>query len=118
MKKIFIICSLFLSTTIVSMAQTCEEIPLEVTIIDPTENIPPIRRGPVAIPRITLIDGVLYFSSSCNGCFLHLLNENGDIEYSAVIPTGNSITLPSYLSGTYRIEIIRGYFCLWGFIHL
>lgn len=96
-----------------------EEIDFEVGIVDPTENHEPFHKGPVLVPSVSLDGYTLYFATSCDGCTLCLLDENDTVVYSTVIPTGTtSLVLPSYLSGEYEIQIIRGNYCFYGYIIL
>lgn len=76
-------------------------------------------RSPVLIPHVGIDGYSLLFYTPCDGSTLRLLDENDNVVYSTVIPDGTStLVLPSYLSGNYRIEIIRGAFCFWGYIEL
>jgi len=73
----------------------------------------------VVIPTITQDGNTLTFITSCDNCTLRLINEDDEIEYSVIIPSDtHTMVLPSYLSGEYRIEIVRGNFCFWGYIYL
>ena len=50
---------------------------------------------------------------------LELRDEDDNVVYSTVIPTGTtSLFLPSYLSGNYEIQIIQGNLCFYGYIIL
>lgn len=92
---------------------------LQVRIIDPTQPLKPIGRSPIAIPTIYLDRHNLQFETQCDDCTLQFVNEDGDIEYSITIPTNTtSLTLPSYLSGEYELQIIRGQFCFYGYVEL
>lgn len=96
-----------------------EEVDLQVRIYDPTSPNKPIKRSPVLVPSLSLSDHTLYFNTSCDGCTLQLINEDGDIEYGIIIPENTStITLPFYLSGEYELQIIRGNYCFYGYIEL
>lgn len=90
---------------------------LQVKIVDPTPHSDPIKRSPVVIPSLYLEGYTLQFETPCDCCTLKLVNEDGDVEYSIVIPEGTtSITLPLYLSGEYELQIIRGQFCFYGYV--
>ena len=55
----------------------------------------------------------------CDGCVLRLVDENENVVYSIVIPTGaTSLVLPSYLSGDYEIQIVQGNIYYYGNIYL
>lgn len=121
MKKLIICFSLLL---MVSFSYACVQsvsshLYLQVRIVDPTVHDEPIGRGPVDIPSLGLEGYNLLFYTSCDGCALHLLAGNGDVEYSIVIPSETtSIVLPSYLSGEYEVQIIRGQYCFYGNVEL
>lgn len=77
------------------------------------------HRSSIQIPHIGIEDYTLFFYTPCNGCTLRLLSSSGNVEYSTVIASGTtSLVLPSYLSGTYEIQIIQGSFYFWGYINL
>lgn len=92
---------------------------LQVRIFDPTLEMPPVKRTPDMFPVIGIDNRTLTFDTSCDGNILRLANEDGDIEYSTVIPS-NTVTLelPSYLEGEYEIQIIRDNLCFYGYITL
>ena len=92
---------------------------LQVKREDPSEGSKPYGRSPIAIPTIYINGNVLQFDTPCDGCTLQLVNEEGEVEYSVVIPDGTeTLTLSSDLSGEYELRIIRGQFCFWGYVDL
>lgn len=96
-----------------------DEIILHTSIIDPTKDNGPIRRSPIHVPSISIDDHTLLFNSSCDGCTLRLYNEEGDLVVNLIIPDNSStISLPSFLTGEYEIQIIRGNYCFYGYIKL
>lgn len=112
MKKLTLTLSLLLLAN-VSFADTqqafYEEIPLQVSIVDPTLEHEPIMLNLVQAPSITLDGLTLRFATPCDDCVLSIINEEGNIAYTESIPEGTtSITLPSYLSGLYYIQIKYG----------
>ena len=77
------------------------------------------KRTLTLVPEVDLEDYTLTFYTPCDGCVLRLVDENDNVVYSTVIPTGTtSLVLPSYLSGNYEIQIIQGNLCFWGYINL
>ena len=71
------------------------------------------------VPEVDLEDYTLTFYTPCDGCVLRLVDENDNVVYSTVIPTGTTnLILPSYLSGNYEIQILRGVLCFYGYINL
>ena len=101
-------------------AQTPSIIDLEAGYTDPYDEEKGTNRSFASIPYIGIDGHVLTFYSPCDGCTLCLSDENNNTVYTTVIPVGaDALTLPSYLSsGDYKIEIIQGIFCFWGYIEL
>ena len=121
-KKHFLIISLLtamLSLTSVSVYADPIDIPLQVGYEDPINGDDGQHKGSVLIPSVSLDDYSLIFNTPCDGCTLRLLDEDGVVVYSVVIPTGTtSIVLPSTLSGDYKIELQMGYWKFTGYIML
>lgn len=146
-KKSFIITGLFLLVSLCSSAQEWAEqakaeltqetfgvstvrrsassmslfdnLSLQVRLVDPSKPLKPIKRSPVKAPSLSILDHTLYFATSCDGCILRLINEDGDVEYAIEIPENTStITLPFYLYGEYELQILRGNYCFFGFVEL
>lgn len=77
------------------------------------------QRGPLVIPEVEIDGYSLFFITPCDSSVLCLLDEDGDVVYSTVIPNNaSSLVLPSYLSGEYEIQIIQGSIYFWGYIYL
>ena len=94
-------------------------IPLEVGYDDPNNGQGDNGRGPVLIPSISIEGSELFFNTPCDGCVLRIVDENDNVCYSVVIPTGaTSLILPSYLQGNYEIQIVSGIYCFYGYIEL
>jgi hypothetical protein len=121
-KKSFLMISLLtamLSLTSVNVYADPTDIELQVGYVDPDDGDLGQQRGPVLIPYISIDNSTLYFTTPCDGCTLRLLDENGVVVYSTVIPTGTiSLNLPSSLLGEYEIQIIQGNICFYGYITL
>ena len=108
-----------LSLTSVSVYADPIVIPLQVAYEDPNYGLDGQHKGSVPIPNISQDDYSLIFNTPCDGCTLRLLDENGFVVYSTVIPMGpTNLVLPSWLSGEYEIQIIQGYWLFTGFISL
>lgn len=121
MKRIIFALVLILSASLTDakVQNVCEEVFLQVSFTDPTENQKPIKRSPVVIPFVGIDDHTLYFYTPCDGATLQLKNEYEDVEYIVDIPTGTTtLLLPSYLLGDYQLEIIQGRFRYYGYISL
>ena len=77
------------------------------------------HRSPVAIPEIKIDGYTLLFMTPCDNCVLRLLDEDGAVVYTTIVPNNaSSLVLPSCLSGEYEIQIIQGALYFWGFIEL
>ena len=118
-KKRFLFASLLTTLLTFSNVSNVMAIPLDlsVSIVDPDEGQVNEHRGPVVIPEVDLVGSTLTFVTPCDGSELRIINEDGEVAYTTVI-NSTSLVLPSYLSGEYRIEIISGNFCFWGYIEL
>ena len=93
------------------------EVPLE--ILDPSGDQNNPHKTPTIIPEVSIDGHTLYFNTPCDGYVLRLVDEFDNVVYSTVIPVGaTSLVLPSYLSGTYELQIITGYYCFFGDITL
>lgn len=100
-------------------ADNPDDIDLEVGYNDPNDPLNPYPKTPILIPHVGIDSYTLYFYTPCDGCVLRLSDENDNVVHSTVISTGaTSLVLPSYLSGDYKIEIIQGNYCFWGYIEL
>lgn len=113
---------LSLAMALLPFANVCvnafaSEVSLQVRIEDPTNNQPPYPKTPILVPEVSIEDYTLTFDDACLGCELRLLDEDGVLVYSTTI-TSSTFVLPSYLSGNYELQIIRGNFCFYGDISL
>ena len=121
-KKNFFFISLLtamLSLTSVSAFAVPVNIPLHAGYEDPNYGLDGHQKGSVPIPSISLDDYSLIFNTPCDGYTLRLLDEDGVVVYSIVIPTDTtSLVLPSTLSGDYQIELVMGYWHFTGWINL
>lgn len=121
MKKV-ILCLVLSFIALFSNAEVTSlwnQLDLQVRFTDPTVQDVPIQRSPIEIPSLCIEGYNLLFETPCDGCILQLVNEEGGVEYSIVIPANTTcLTLPSYLSGEYELQIIRGQFCFYGNIEL
>ena len=120
-KKIFL---LSLAMALLPLSSVCVSalagpVYLQVRIEDPEHNQDNKNRTPVLIPEVSIEDCTLYFTTPCDGCTLRLVDEDGQVVYTTVIPdNADELDLPSYLSGDYELQIIRGNFCFYGDISL
>lgn len=87
--------------------------------IDPTLGGPGGHKSPVLAPTVYIDGNVLTFETPSDGCLLQLVDENDDVVYSIIIPAGTtSLVLPSTLSGTYELQIIRDNWLFYADINL
>ena len=101
-----------------------EQVDLEVSIENPILPNTGIHKAPprpsaVQIPTVFLDGFMLYFDEPCDGCTLQLVDEDEEVVYSVVLPNGTTEwELPELASGEYKLQIIRGRYCFWGWIEL
>ena len=108
-----------LSFTSVNVYADPEGVDLQVGYVDPDLGDDGLQKSPILIPEASLDDHTLIFDTPCDGCTLLLVDANDNVVYSMVIPTGTtSLVLPSSLSGEYKIQIIQGNLCFYGYINL
>ena len=108
-----------LLTSISVSAKQPTDINLEAGYVDPEDEGGDPHRSPILIPEVGIDNYTLTFYTPCDGCTLRLLDENDNIAFVTMIPVGSTtLVLPSYLSGTYQIQIISGNICFWGYIDL
>ena len=92
---------------------------LNVGYVDPQDTMDDGKRTLTLVPEVDLENHTLTFYTPCDGYVLRLVNENDNVVYSTVIPTGaTSLVLPSNLSGEYEIQIVQGNTYFYGYIDL
>ncbi len=133
---VFWMSALVMSASLVSTTWAAEEDPIPLIIIPGGNggNTPPPGgsgddggsggehsgpKSPVLMPTIVQDGYTLYIISGCAGSTLQLLDEFETVVYSTTITDETEeITLPSTLSGTYEIRLIRGSLTFGGEIEL
>lgn len=96
-----------------------QQVYLSVRYYDPTVTQQGHPKSPIQVPEIGIDGDTIYFVSSCDGCTLRVVNEDGEVEYAVTIPVDcDSLELPSTLEGEYEIQILRGNYCFYGMIEL
>ncbi|MDE7456937.1 MAG: hypothetical protein K2M96_09580 [Prevotella sp.] len=121
MKRSILALMLIISASLIDakVQNVYDEVFLQITFTDPTEDQRPIKKESTIIPSVSLNEHTLLFVTLCDGCTLRLINEDKDVEYITVIPIGTTtLILPPYLSGEYQLQIIRGNYCFWAYIDL
>ena len=117
MKKYSLLIVIMLLAHVSSFA--LEPIFFDVEIYDHSTVGPGPNRGPVLVPEVSIEGYTLFFGTPCDGSVLRLLDEDGFVVYSTVIPTGTTtLPLPTTLSGDYELQIIRDGWCFYGWIIL
>ena len=66
------------------------------------------QRSPILVPVLYLDGHTLTAADGTLGSTINILDEDGDVVFNTFIYIEGDITLPSPLSGTYAIEVIRG----------
>lgn len=107
MKKLLtLLCILAMPAFMNAVCPPGNPIPFQTGYIDPTR--PGFPKSPVLAPTVYIDGNVLTFETPCDGCVLQLVDEDGDVIYTIIIPAGTTtLVLPSYLSGTFELQIIR-----------
>ena len=92
-------------------------IPFQSGRIKPTK--PDFPKSPVLAPTVYIDGNVLTFETPCDGCVLQLVDEDSDVVYTIVIPVDTTtLVLPSYLEGTFELQIIDGEWLFYADIEL
>lgn len=96
-----------------------EEVPLDTEVIDPTLGEGGNPRSPINPPHASIDDHTFYVNSSHADFVVYLVDENEQVVYCTLMPSNvSSINLPTYLVGTYRIELLTGNWLFYGYITL
>lgn len=102
-----------------SVSVMARTINFNVGYVDPQDTMDDGKRTLTLVPEVEIEDYILAFYTPCDGCVLRLVDENDNMVYSTVIPTGTtSLVLPSSLSGNYEIQIIQDNTYFYGYISL
>ena len=104
-KKLFFLVTLFAVTT-VSADPVDFIVPLTDVNTQPTNGDDP--RSPVLVPVLYLDGYTLRAGDNTIGSTIQLLDENDNVVFSTYVYMEGDINLPTTLTGTYTIEVIRG----------
>lgn len=115
MKKTIIL-TVFLLTGVLFVSALPVRVHLNVFNDDPTIGIGGIPKSPVQVPVVDLDDHTLYFTASCVGDTLQLV-QNGVVVYSTII-SSDEVELPATLEGEFEIQIIHDNWLFYGDIEL
>ena len=70
-------------------------------------------------PEATLDGNILTFTEAHVDYTLYIIDEDGEEVYETLIPENTStITLPSYLSGEFELQLVTGVWCFFDYIEL
>lgn len=80
-------------------------------------NLP---KGDSTTPSMSLADHTLFiYGRNCDDTTLRLIDGSDNVAFTQYIPTGTTqVVLPSTLSGTYELQIIRGQYLFYTEIEL
>ena len=112
-KKLFIILAMLMATA-VSYAQSpngdeSDPLPFIVKPTNPGGAHDPLPKSPVQIPEVYLDDHALTFDAAIEGCEVRLLDEYENVIFTDFIEENQTLLiLPSTLTGTFELQIIRG----------
>jgi predicted cobalt transporter CbtA len=117
--KIMIILSLIIAPSIQMMAQTANLVELNSTYLDPSGAHNHPHKSPVEVPSIILEEHSLQFYTPCYGYELRIVDDNSNVVYSLLIPSGSTqVILPNTLIGEYELQLITGNLMFYGTIVL
>lgn len=101
---------------LVTLTTSAERVNLQAGKIGQPGGFGGIPKSPVQVPVVDLDDHTLYFTTSCVGDTLQLV-QNGVVVYSTVIAS-DEVELPATLEGDYELQIIHNEWLFYGDIEL
>ena len=110
-RLLFFLCILAMPVCIQTVSAQ-SPIPLKVGRINPTKPGDHNPKSPVIAPTVYIDGYELTFDTPCDGCTLQLVDEND------VVVGTTTLYLPSYLEGTFELQIIDGEWLFYGEIEL
>ena len=81
--------------------------PIQLNYVDPEDNQDPQPRSPILVPVLYLDSYTLTAGDNTLGSTIQLLDEDGAVVFSTYVYIEGDINLPTTLSGTYTIRVIR-----------
>ncbi len=106
MKKLFFfLVALFTATAMNADPGDGVVIPLNPIITTPNDG--GLQRSPILVPVLSIDGYTLTAADGTLGSTINILDEDGDVVFTTFVYIEGDITLPSTLSGTYTIEVIR-----------
>lgn len=119
-KKIVVVLMLFMAMGVTNLyaGEQGDPLDLEVRIIDNTPTLPPGGKNPVLIPTVWQ-DGYELEVETPHAEYVLNIVSGTTVVYTVVVPANVSlVVLPSWLSGTYELQLIQGNLCFYGYIDL
>ena len=110
-KKIFCMLMLLVATNVIGTQEAKGEEPLQFSSkpISTGGQHNPLPKSPVQIPEVYLDGHTLSFDAAIEGCEVRLLDANENVIFTDFIEENQtSLILPSTLTGTFELQIIRG----------
>ena len=95
--------------------------PIEFTVGwgNPTPIVPGNGKGPILMPTVWQDGYSLDFQGTHDDYVLRIVDATDAVVYSAVVPSYQTLVwLPTYLVGTYRIELLTDLWLFYGVITL
>ena len=106
LKKLFFFLALLAATTMNAAPGDNDPIILHPTPTTPTDGDP--ARSPILTPVFYLDGYTLTAADNTLGSTVELIDENDNVVFTTYVSIEGDIQLPTTLSGTYTIEVVRG----------
>ena len=106
LKKLFFFLALLAATTMNAAPGDNDPIILHPTPTTPTDGDP--ARSPILTPVFYLDGYTLTAADNTIGSTVELLDANDNVVFTTYVSIEGDIQLPTTLSGTYTIEVVRG----------
>lgn len=119
-KKIVAVLMLFMAMGVTNAlaGEQWDPLDLEVRIIDDKPGHPGNPKTPILIPTVWQ-DGYELEIETPHAEYVLNIVSGTTVVYTVVVPANVSlVVLPSWLSGTYELQIIQGNLCFYGYIDL
>ena len=107
-KSLFVIVLLATLLPLSKLYADPEIINLQLNYEDPDDMSDPFPRSPILVPVLYLDGYTLTAGDNTLGSTIQLLDEDGTVVFSTYVYIEGDINLPTILSGTYTIRVIRG----------
>ncbi len=113
MKKVLLL--LLAIWSVSAQAQLCIEFSTELIKNKPLGH--PTPKTPIQVPTVYIEDYTLSFETNHPEYVLYIKDENDVVVYSTVVTSAETlVTLPSTLSGEYKIELVMDNWLFTGYV--